>query len=156
MSWSFLAVHLNNHYLITKTFLTMNVISKHTNTFADYTGKQLTTDEVLKKITGLAVCVTDKDGVFVEVNEAYTALYGYKEEELVGNHFSMVLPEEHKVYVTQMHNDFIAGQEEMPQEFEVQGKDGELMKIYVEAVRMLRDDEEGGSTKITIIEALNK
>ena len=55
-----------------------------------------------------------------------------------------------------MHNDFIAGQEEIPQEFEVQRKDGKLLKIYVEAVRMLRDDEENKPTKITIIEALNK
>ena len=134
----------------------MKIISKPHHTFADHTGKKLSTNEVLNKITGLAVCVTDKDGNFLEVNENYTKLYGFKEEELIGNHFSMVLPEEHKAFVTQMHNDFIAGQEEMPQEFEVQRKDGKLMKIYVEAVRMLRDDDEGNPTKITIIEALKK
>ena len=134
----------------------MKIISKPNRTFADHTGKKLSVDEVLDKISGLAVCVTDKDGNFIEVNESYTKLYGFKEEELVGNHFSMVLPEEHKAFVTQLHNDFIAGQEEMPQEFEVQRKDGKLMKIYVEAVRMLRDDDDGGPTKITIIEALKK
>jgi len=134
----------------------MKIITKPNHTFADHTGKKLSVDEVLNKITGLAVCVTDKDGNFIEVNESYTKLYGFKEEELVGNHFSMVLPEEHKAFVTQLHNDFIAGQEEMPQEFEVQRKDGKLMKIYVEAVRMLRDDDDGGPTKITIIEALKK
>lgn len=134
----------------------MKIISKPHYTFSDYTGKKLSVEEVLNKITGLAVCITDKDGNFIEVNENYTKLYGFKEEELIGNHFSMVLPDEHKAFVTQMHNDFIAGQEEMPQEFEVQRKDGKLLKIYVEAVRMLRDDEENKPTKITIIEALNK
>ncbi len=134
----------------------MKLISNPAHTFSDHTGKKLTVEELLDKITGLAVCVTDKYGNFLEVNEAYTKLYGYTEEELLGKHFSVVLPEAHKAYVTQMHNDFIAGQEEMPQEFEVQNKEGKLMKIYVEAVRMLRDDDEGGPTKITIIEALNK
>lgn len=134
----------------------METISNPVHTFADHTGKKLTADELMDKITGLAVCVTDKNGVFVEVNEAYTQLYGYAESELIGNHFSMVLPEEHKAYVTQMHNDFIAGQEEMPQEFEVQRKDGQRVNIYVEAVRTLREGEKGSYSKVTIIEALDK
>ena len=132
----------------------MNLISKNKGSFADYTGKQLSAEEVLKKIEGLAVCVTDKDGYFLEVNKAYTNLYGFEEFELISNHFSMVLPEAAKAYVTQMHNDFIAGQEEMPQTFEVQRKDGKLIRIHVEAVRMLRSDNDGGNTKITIIEEL--
>ena len=73
----------------------MKIISKPHYTFSDYTGKKLSVEEVLNKITGLAVCITDKDGNFIDVNENYTKLYGFKEEELIGNHLSMVLPDEH-------------------------------------------------------------
>jgi len=133
----------------------MKTIQQNRGSFADYTGKQLTAEEVLRKIEGLAVCVTDKDGHFLEVNEAYTAFYGYEEGELLGNHFSMVLPEAARAQVTQLHNDFIAGQEEMPQAFEVQRKGGKVVKIHVEAIRNVRSDDEGGSTKITMIELLD-
>lgn len=130
----------------------MKTIIENKGAFADYTGKKLSTDEVLKKIEGLAVCVTDKDGHFLEVNEAYTQFYGYSEAELIGKHFSMVLPEDTRLYVTRLHNDFIAGAEEMPQTFEVQRKDGRLVNIHVEAVRMVRSVTDGGNTKITMIE----
>jgi PAS domain S-box-containing protein len=41
----------------------------------------------------VGVCILDERGVFEEVNASYAALLGYQPEELVGQHFQMVIPE---------------------------------------------------------------
>ena len=132
------------------------VIQNPSIEFVDHAGVKFTSEEILNKIAGLAVCVTDSHGYFVEVNDNYTKLYGYSEEELVGNHFTMVVPEAGKAYAEQVHNDFIAGQDEMPAIWEVQRKDGEMIKIYVESIRMNDDGNDSGPSKMTVIEMLKK
>jgi PAS domain S-box-containing protein len=121
--------------------------------FLDYNGVAVSSNQVLDKVEGLAFCVTDHTGRFVEVNNAYTQLYGYSEAELIGNHFTMVLPAEYREYGAKVHDEFIGGAVEMPQEWTVMRKDGSLVRINAEAVRC----EKGGEqpSKLTIIEVLD-
>lgn len=121
--------------------------------FETYQGELLSIPEVLKRITKLAYCVTDHQGNFVEVNQAYLDLYGYSEAELIGNHFSMVVPEEGRAFATQMHNDFIAGVDETPAVWTVQNKAGEKMQIQVEAIRC--QNENNPPSKLTLIEKID-
>ncbi|MBC7424443.1 MAG: PAS domain S-box protein, partial [Ferruginibacter sp.] len=37
-----------------------------------------------------AICVTDELGYFIDVNNAYSILSGYKKDELIGNKYSMI------------------------------------------------------------------
>jgi len=120
--------------------------------FETYQGELLKLTDVLKRITKLAYCVTDSKGCFIEVNQLYLDLYGYTEAELIGNHFSMVVPEAGKAFATQMHNDFIAGVDEMPATWTVQNKAGELIQIQAEAIRCQKENEP--PSKLTLIERI--
>lgn len=119
----------------------------------DHSGTQLATEPLLRRLQNLAFCVTDAQGCFVEVNRAYEQLYGYTWAELQGQHFAMVVPAENRAYATQMHNDFIAGVKEMPGEWQVMAKDGTLIRIHAEAIRI--EDEQGQPSKLTVIERLS-
>ncbi len=120
-------------------------------TLRDYRGEQLDANALLDRITRLAFCVTDRNGCFVEVNEAYTEFYGYSREELLGQHFTMVVPEAFRAYAADIHDRFIAGEVEMPGEWEVQRRNGEVVRIHAEAIRI---EGEGGNSKLTVIEPI--
>lgn len=122
------------------------------STYQNYWGTKLPHEFILDKIKKLAFCLTDEKGYFLEVNSAYCELYGYTEEELIGNHFSMVLPEPFRAYATGIHDQFIAGADEMPGQWTVQNKAGEMMQIHAEAIRC--QTKEGTTTKMTLIEKL--
>jgi PAS domain S-box-containing protein len=98
----------------------------------------------------LGICLTDKDGRFVVVNPAYCEIYGYQESELIGNHFTMVVPDEYKKELISLHDEFIQGrQDELPKEWDVVGKNGKKIHIVATAGRL--DNIVGGPYKITTI-----
>lgn len=49
------------------------------------------TENVIKTAP-LGICITDPNGRFEMVNPAYCQFYGYREEELIGHHFTLVVP----------------------------------------------------------------
>jgi two-component system CheB/CheR fusion protein len=90
-------------------------------------------------VTDVGFCLTDSDGNFAKVNEGYCRLYGYQEDELLGQHFTMMLPPETRAAAERLHTDFLAGKaEEMPGEWVVQHRDGTPFHILVTASRMER------------------
>ena len=98
---------------------------------------------------GIAICVTDANGRYVEVNKAYCELYGYTREELIGKSFTMVLPENMRELGQQIHDAFIAGAPEMPAEWKVMRRDGTLLDVYVVPTLMIRKD--GTRCKVTAV-----
>lgn len=135
----------------------MEILVKYPKTeFKNYEGVAVSVDDIVDKITKLAVCVTDQNGIFTDVNDQYTKLYGFSAEELIGNHFTMVVPEEGREYAKKVHDEFISGIMEMPAVWEVQQKDGTIMNIHVESILMQNDDDDNGPSKMTVIEALEK
>ncbi len=100
----------------------------------------------------LAVCHTDHRGYFIDVNEAYCRLYGYRRDELIGQHFSMVVPESYRTVATGIHDAFISGAYEPQAEWTVVNKAGEPMRILVTPVRL--QDDNGNTSKITLIEPI--
>ena len=96
------------------------------------------------------VCITDQYGYFSEVNEAYAELYGYTKEELLGKHFTMMLPEEAREAASELHDDFIAGRKvETPRQWEVVNKQGETMEVFVKPARYVSND--GQVYKVTTV-----
>lgn len=97
----------------------------------------------------VGLCITDEHGNFVSVNKSYCELYGYREDELVGKHFTMVLPERARQRATQIHDAFIAGSSESSGEWRVRRKDGSEMQVYVTAERLI--SKTGKRYKVTTV-----
>jgi two-component system CheB/CheR fusion protein len=110
------------------------------------------TENLLKSIfnsVDVGICITDKLGIFVNVNKAYCDIYGYSKEELLGNSFTMVVLPEYKQAIQKMHDLFIGGEEEIPQEWSVQKKDGGVIDISANARLLIEED--GTRYKVTSV-----
>lgn len=99
--------------------------------------------------TALGICITDQDGIFVDANKTYCDIYGYKKDEIIGRHFTMMVPPGLRGEMQQLHDDFIAGENEAPGEFDVIDKEGKELKVAFQAQRLIRKD--GSVCKVTSI-----
>ncbi|KPQ23024.1 MAG: PAS domain S-box/diguanylate cyclase (GGDEF) domain [Halomonas sp. HL-48] len=99
----------------------------------------------------LGICITNPQGQFELVNPAYCEFYGYREEELLGQHFTMVVPQAYRATMSDLHDLFVEGEDtqELRQEWEVRCKNGEVRTIIAEAARIEGDD--GAPRKVTFI-----
>lgn len=102
----------------------------------------------------IGICLTDEEGKFVEVNPAYCKTYGYAREELIGKHFTMVIPNEEKLRAAGTHSAFIAGDKNSTGEWLLQRKDGALRNIYVTAELLTL--ENGRRYKVTAVEDITE
>ncbi|HEV7350928.1 PAS domain S-box protein [Telluribacter sp.] len=99
--------------------------------------------------TSIGICITDKDGRFVSVNDQYARLYGYQKEELTGQSFTLVVPAENRVWAQLAHDEFFRVGQEFPGEWKVQRKDGTIIDVYVSAE--LLEQPDGSCFKITSV-----
>ncbi|WP_247236703.1 PAS domain S-box protein [Telluribacter sp. SYSU D00476] len=99
--------------------------------------------------TSIGICITDKDGRFVSVNNQYARLYGYAKEDLVGQSFTLVVPAENRVMAQISHDDFIREGTEIPGEWKVQRKDGSIIDVYVSAELLVQPN--GNRFKVTSV-----
>lgn len=99
----------------------------------------------------IGICITTPSGHFEMANPAYCELSGYPEAELLGQHFTLVIPEAYKKPLTDLHQDFMQGGElqEQRQEWEMLTKCGQIRTIIVEAARI--EGEDGKPRKVTFI-----
>lgn len=105
------------------------------------------------KLVPFGICITDSKGYFVDFNDKYCKIYGYKRNELLGKHFTIVVKPNQRKEARKLHDDFISSGKEPPAVWEVVRKDKKKIKISVEAVLM---QEEGNKFKVTLIKLLDK
>lgn len=114
--------------------------------------KVVDTEEELKNIletVDVGICVTDEQGRFVQVNQAYCRIYGYSPEELIGKPFTLVVPQAHHEHAQKLHDTFIRTGCEMPAVWDVIDKYGALHKVAVRA--SLQKRANGSRCKITVV-----
>ncbi len=99
--------------------------------------------------TTLCICVTDAKGFFVAVNDNYCRVYGYSRYELVGKHFSIVVPGANVAELKMLHDKFSQDKYEILRNWEVVNKSGERIKIQVDAGYTEKID--GKPHKITFV-----
>ncbi|WGI26097.1 sensor domain-containing diguanylate cyclase [Halomonas alkaliantarctica] len=108
------------------------------------------TENVIKAAP-IGICITNPSGHFEMVNPAYCEFYGYQPEELLGQHFTQVVPEENRAVLSALHAEFMQGNEnqEPRQEWDVIVKNGGRRTIIAEAARI--EAEDGEPRKVTFI-----
>ena len=99
----------------------------------------------------IGTCITDETGCFVEVNKAYCNIYGYTRNELIGKHFSIVVPPENRPAAAKLHDDFFNNVYELPSEWVVMRKDGQRLNIFASAGMIVQSDQRYKVTKVTDI-----
>lgn len=110
--------------------------------------------ESVVNTAAIGICVTDEQGRYVLVNPAYCKTYGYSKDELIGKHFSMVIPTEDQLKAANTHSAFISGDPNSSGEWRLLHKDGRLLNIYVTAGLLVRED--GKRFKVTTVEDITE
>lgn len=101
--------------------------------------------------TPVGICITNKDGIYEFVNPAYLRIYKYNEDELIGKHFTIVVPDENKETLKILHDSFIYGSDENEArgDWEVLDKFGNKINIIADAAKIYSD--EGDPKKATFV-----
>jgi len=102
----------------------------------------------------IGICITNERGYFDYVNPAYCRLYGYSPDELIGEHFTLVVPEEHREKMNELHERFMGRRYELFGEWTVQHRDGSLLTIFANAAYIL--DERDEPKKVTFVVDVTK
>ena len=95
-------------------------------------------------------CITNRERDFEEVNDAYCKLYDYEHDDLVGQPFTIVVPEEARDAMAQRHDDFFEQQHEFSGYWDVVRKDGTTRRILANAA-YVKDTYDGRPLKITFV-----
>lgn len=116
-------------------------------------GANWDSDELLQALfqaLPLGICITDATGKLVYVNEAYSRIYGYSIDELLGQSFLIVVPEKDRTSLQRLHDDFIyENKDEIPSYWELIRKDGRLINVSATAARF--HDKQCNTYKVTTI-----
>jgi diguanylate cyclase (GGDEF)-like protein/PAS domain S-box-containing protein len=92
-------------------------------------------DQIIEK-SPIGIAVIDVDGNWHSVNPAYCALYGYTRDEMVGRDFTQVFAPELRERVMALHRRFLSQGGELRGEWEVVRRDGAVVNIISESVRV--------------------
>ena len=84
----------------------------------------------------VGIAVIDRDGFFQAVNSAYCAIYGYRQDELLGRNFTILLPETSHSNVLDLHYRFISEDSELKGDWTVRRRDGSILKVHSDSVRV--------------------
>jgi PAS domain S-box-containing protein len=109
--------------------------------------------EVVFDSLSFGVFITDKDGYFVQTNEAFCNIVGYFEEELIGRSFEVLFPKESRGFALGLYHDLTCGDaptSTMPSSLELAGKFGQKISVYASFARI--HDENG---KLLIVTSMN-
>jgi PAS domain S-box-containing protein len=106
--------------------------------------------------TPLGICITNEDGIFEYVNDAYCRIYGYAPAELVGAHFTTIVAPDKVQFWRDLHDKYmrmtgeeIRGYSDIRTEWIVRHKDGKPITILADAARITRED--GKHQKVTFV-----
>ena len=98
----------------------------------------------------IGICVTNEQGIYTDVNATYCDIYGYTREELIGENFTMVVPDDHQSHLVELHQKFLQERFELKGRWLVKDKKDKLFEIITNAA-YLDDGEKGGKRKMTLV-----
>lgn len=97
----------------------------------------------------VGVCLTDEGGYYRMMNDAYCAIYEYDREEMLGQHYSVIMPPNQIALANAHYAQMLGGDVGIPVERKRQRKDGSI--VYIEAANALVKAADGQKMVITTI-----
>ncbi len=103
----------------------------------------------LLDVLPIGVCLTDEEGRYTLVNDAYCKIYDYEREEIIGQHFAAIMPPDQLATAQAHYARLLQGDMGIPVERKRQRKDGSI--VYIEAANALLVQEDGDRYVITTV-----
>jgi diguanylate cyclase (GGDEF)-like protein/PAS domain S-box-containing protein len=97
----------------------------------------------------VGVCLTDEGGFYRMMNDAYCAIYEYDREEMLGQHYSVIMPPDQIALANAHYARMLGGDVGIPVERKRQRKDGSI--VYIEAANALVQAADGHKMVITTV-----
>lgn len=98
----------------------------------------------------IGICITNDKGFFTDVNATYCDIYGYTRDELIGESFTTIVPDEYKEMLIGMHEEFLEKQYELQGRWTVQDKQKKQFDIITNAA-FLYDEIGQEKKKMTLV-----
>ena len=97
----------------------------------------------------VGVCLTDEGGYYRMMNDAYCAIYEYDRKEMLGQHYSVIMPPDQIALANAHYARMLGGDVGIPVERKRQRKDGSI--VYIEAANALVEAADGHKMVITTV-----
>lgn len=88
----------------------------------------------------IGIAIFDFSGCFEVVNPSYCAIYGYSEEELLGNNVTMIFPVEQQQRILSLHQKFLTEGGVLGGEWQVVRKDGAIRQVLTNSAFVVGSD----------------
>ncbi len=97
----------------------------------------------------VGVCLNDEAGYYRMMNDAYCATYEYDRDEMLGQHYSVIMPPDQIALANAHYTQMLSGDVGIPIERKRQRKDGSI--VYIEAANALVKSADGQTMVITTV-----
>jgi len=111
-------------------------------------------NEAVLEALPIGVCLTDETGHYRFMNDAYCAIYEYVREEMIGQHYSVIIPPDQITLANKQYERLLKGDMGIPVERKRQRKDGDI--IYIEAANALVRLTDGTKMLITTVREITE
>ncbi|MFP4153381.1 MAG: two-component system sensor histidine kinase NtrB [Alkalispirochaeta sp.] len=106
-------------------------------------------DRLIIDSTPVAICITNDGGYYEYANPRYQELTGYPLDELTGRHFTLVVPDETRTELSDLHDKFMGRRYELSGQWAIVTKEGRRIPILASAAYVV--DAKDEPKKITFV-----
>ncbi|MCP5062219.1 MAG: PAS domain S-box protein [Ignavibacteriae bacterium] len=93
------------------------------------------------------ICIVGMNGIIKEVNHNYSKMFGYKKNELIGQHFRIITTPDSVALIENNHKNIFNGTSDLIAEEKVKRKNGTY--FYIQTTNTRVNDENGKGIRIT-------
>lgn len=103
----------------------------------------------------IAICIMDREGLFVYVNDAYCRIYGYEKDEFLGQSFHLIIPPDEREKYWHEHNSFMLEDRVYSGERMIEQKNGKNINVSV-TVTKIQDEMNNYYQVVTLTDITEK
>lgn len=105
--------------------------------------------EIVFKAATVGISLTNEEGIFVRLNQAFCDILGWEHEALLGENFTKIFKSDFQATALKLHDAFLKGTVTPPEEWVLRRKDG--AKIHLSTSNSLYTDEKNNRFVVSVI-----